>query len=394
VADVLSDTSKDSYSQQFAPRPRLARRYRSVVVLGCVGGCLLAAHRPASACSVPVFRYALDRWPADDFELAVLHRGSFAPDEKALVDRLRQSATGPAARANLTVRTVDVAPPPSDRSAADEVQPAETPRLVLRYPEKSRINTPAWSGPLIAASVDAVLDSPTRRQIVKRLVDGESAVWVLLESGHAEKDEAAAELLKTELARLQRTLELPDPNQGIGYDATSADTAESLRIAFSTIRLTRTDEAERVLTSMLLGTESDLHTYREPIVFPVFGRGRVLYALVGEGITRENISQAASYLVGACSCLVKAENPGLDLLILADWDAVPDGSFDPAPPAEVVSLPDLSAPIIGHTDTPRQDRLPSHGRPVGLLGNAALAAVGMALLSGVLFFWLRKRRVD
>jgi len=238
------------------------------------------------------------------------------------------------------------------------------------------------------------LDSPVRRRIASRLVDGESAVWVLLESGHAEKDEAAAELLKTELARLQRTLELPDPNQGIAYEAVAPEVIESLRIAFSTVRLARADEAERVLAAMLLGTEPDLHTYREPIVFPVFGRGRVLYALVGEGINPKNISQAAGYLIGACSCLAKAENPGLDLLILADWDAAPDLSFEPAPPPDVMGLPDLSASVAGPGDQPGQDQLPPRAPPVGLLGNAALTAVGVALLSGVLFFWLRKRRVN
>ncbi len=381
---------------QFAPTRRVGCHWRGALVLGCIGGCLLAAHRPAFACSVPVFRYALDRWPADDFELAVVHRGPLTLDQSELIDRLRQSAAGPGARANLTVRTIDVALSPSDQSAANQLQPTrlgDLPRVVLRYPERTRISTQVWSGPLNAASVDALLDSPLRCQIVSRLVDGESAVWVLLESGHAEKDEAATELLKAELARLQQTLKLPDPNQGIAYETVAPEVVESLRIAFSTVRLDRTDEAERVFVSMLLETEPDLRTYHdEPIVFPVFGRGRVLYALVGEGINRENISQAAGYLIGACSCLVKAENPGLDLLILADWDAVPDVSFDPAPPPDLVGLPDLSVPVAGPGDAPEQERVPAHARPVGLLGNAALAAVAMALLSGGLFFWLRKRR--
>jgi hypothetical protein len=379
-----------------ASRP-VGRRWRGVVLAGCFAGCLLAAYRPAWACSVPVFRYALDRWPADDFGLVVVHRGPLTPEQGALIDRLRTSAAGPAARINLTVRAVDVALSPTERSAAGDgwsTESGDLPRLVLRFPERTRIGTHIWSGPLDTASVGALLDSPTRRQIVSRLVDGESAVWVLLESGHVEKDEAAAELLKAELARLQQTLELPDPNQGIAYEPVAPEVVASLKITFSTLRLARTDQAERVLVSMLLGTEPDLHTYREPMVFPIFGRGRVLYALVGEGINRENISQAADYLVGACSCLVKAENPGLDLLILADWDVVPDVSFEPAPPPEVVGLPDLSVSVARPADAPRSDHVPSHGRPVGLLGNAALAAVGVALLSGVLFFWLRKRRVN
>ena len=397
MADVLPGTSKNLRSGHMVPSCRIGLRWRAAVLLGCIAGCLLAVHRPAQACSVPVFRYALDRWPADDFELAVVHRGPLTPEQSTLIDRLRKSAAGPGARANLSVRTIDVALLPSERSAADDggsIESGDLPRLVLRFPEKTRIGTHVWSGSLNATSVGALLDSPVRRRIASRLVDGESAVWVLLESGHAEKDEAAAELLKTELARLQRTLELPDPNQGIAYEAVAPEVIESLRIAFSTVRLARSDEAERVLAGMLLGTEPDLHTYREPIVFPVFGRGRVLYALVGEGINPKNISQAAGYLIGACSCLAKAENPGLDLLILADWDAAPDLSFEPAPPPDVMGLPDLSASVAGPGDQPGQDQLPPRAPPVGLLGNAALTAVGVALLSGVLFFWLRKRRVN
>jgi hypothetical protein len=56
------------------------------------------------------------------------------------------------------------------------------------------------------------------------------------------------------------------------------------------------------------------------MVFPVFGRGRALLPLVGAGITEANITAAAGFLTGACSCEVKALNPGFDLLLPADWD--------------------------------------------------------------------------
>jgi hypothetical protein len=47
----------------------------------------------------------------------------------------------------------------------------------------------------------------------------------------------------------------------------------------------------------------------------------VLYALVGAGITADNIREAGAFLVGACSCEVKRQNPGTDLLMAVDWDA-------------------------------------------------------------------------
>jgi hypothetical protein len=74
---------------------------------------------------------------------------------------------------------------------------------------------------------------------------------------------------------------------------------------------------------MLLNSESDLHEYKdEPMVFPVFGRGRMLGCLFGEYITEKNIQDVVSFLAASCSCDVKALNPGTDLLLAALWDRV------------------------------------------------------------------------
>ena len=60
--------------------------------------------------------------------------------------------------------------------------------------------------------------------------------------------------------------------------------------------------------------------FDEPIAFPIFGRGRVLYGLIGEGIASDVIDEASLFLTGACSCEVKEQNPGVDLLMSVDWD--------------------------------------------------------------------------
>ena len=75
-----------------------------------------------------------------------------------------------------------------------------------------------------------------------------------------------------------------------------------------------------MLLEQLLYSEPDLEKYSDvPMVFPVFGRGRELFALVGDGINEDNIAQAAYFLTGSCSCEVKSLNPGMDLLIAIDW---------------------------------------------------------------------------
>ncbi|MCX7428589.1 MAG: hypothetical protein NTW96_23555 [Planctomycetia bacterium] len=38
----------------------------------------------------------------------------------------------------------------------------------------------------------------------------------------------------------------------------------------------------------------------------------------------DNLSRCLTYLTGPCSCMVKAENPGVDLLVRWDWQATAD----------------------------------------------------------------------
>jgi hypothetical protein len=277
---------------------------------------------PAEACSVPVFRYALDRWPADPYVVTVFHRGPLSASQEALLTRLRNPAP-----ANLVVRTVDV-------EKANK-KPAKTPGrdlpyLVAEYPEARGVNEPAWSAPFDEASVQALIDSPVRQEIAGRTLKGQSAVWVLLECGHADKDEHAAKLLTEELARMPKALKLPLPDDAVAEEILSDTSRPASRIEFSLVRLPRDRPAEQVLVSMLLRTEEDLKTFDEPLAFAVFGRGRAAEALVGKGITAENIEKTCAFLIGACSCEVKNGNPGCDLLMAVDWDKAIGTSRAPA----------------------------------------------------------------
>src|SRR5262245_42396535 len=69
----------------------------------------LGSSDPVSACKVPVFRYALERWDPGEYEVIVFHRGPMATEDRKGVDFLRSQGEGAKLPGNLVVRTVDLA---------------------------------------------------------------------------------------------------------------------------------------------------------------------------------------------------------------------------------------------------------------------------------------------
>ena len=96
---------------------------------------------------------------------------------------------------------------------------------------------------------------------------------------------------------------------------------EDLKLSFSVVTLRAGDAAEKAFRETLLNSEDERKELQhEPMAFPVFGRGRALNALVGKGINADMIDEATAFLSGPCSCQVKRQNPGFDLLTSVDWD--------------------------------------------------------------------------
>ncbi len=294
-----------------------------------------------AACSVPVFRYALEKWPSDPYELVIFHKGGLPADLQSIVERLRDDKH-PAGRqfTNLHIRTVDLTnDPPEDLAPLwKEQQEAALPWLVVRYPLTHRIPS-AWAGPFTPEAVTQLLDSPARQEMAKRVLKGQTGVWLFLESGDKAADEAAFKTLQAGLAKSQSKLTLPEIKaEDIREGLVSIDPTE-LRIEFSSIRLSSDNPAEKMLIEMLLGSEEDLRDLHKPMTFPVFGRGRVLYALVGDGISEEMVGEACKTLVGECTCQIKEQNPGIDLLMAIDWQNLVQPKFNekPLPPLVGVS---------------------------------------------------------
>jgi hypothetical protein len=359
----------------------------------------------AAACNVPVFRFALERWRADSYRAVVFHQGPLTEAEREMIRPLEEQQDQ--LLSNLSVRIVDVSAldnSQAEEAAADReflahVKNPQFPCLVVQYPAHLKIPKPVWLGGLERDSIARLSDSPVRKELVRRLAEGQTAVWLLLESGDAAKDAEVNALLDGELKALESTLELPEltasPDDALA-------TSLPLEVKFSVLRVPRTD-AEQALVAMLVGSEPDLAERSDAMVFPVFGRGRALLPLIGAGITAKNIYDAASFLAGPCSCEVKEQNPGFDLLLNADWDtllssnglavasATVPAANEPAE-AELVPIPKGSSDLLAAAavaDTPVKEvvapEVAPAEKPTGVKTKASLALIlGGVGLAGIL----------
>ncbi|HXP61802.1 MAG TPA: hypothetical protein VN829_15010 [Dongiaceae bacterium] len=328
-----------------------------IVLSAVVGGWLAPAALPA--CNVPVFRYALERWTPDPYVAVVFYREPLQAEQQNLVEALEKA--GKEGGANLLVLKANVS---GDMSAPlralwrAQPQPV-LPWLVVRYPAQTGIEPEAWSGPLDAEVARTLVDSPARREIARRLFQGDSAVWLLLESGNQEQDDALARTVETESRKLEGTLKLPQPSPG--DPPIIADLP--LRISFSTLRVARSDPAERFLVAQLVNWNRHGDTATKPMLFPVFGRGRTLPPAIGTAIRSDVLGVISRMVTGPCSCQVKQMNAGFDLLMAMKWDALIAGRPMKAPEEPALTgISQFASVATARSEArPEQERPPDHG---------------------------------
>ena len=293
--------------------------------------CWLLVAGAILACQVPVFRFALERWPADHFELLVTSRGPLKGELQEKLVELQKTLTADSNAINLRLQHVDLDTlTETQRISLPALDHAgEEPTLVLMPPESWKTGEPVWVGEATVGNVDRMLDSPLRQRCGEHLVKGVSAVWVLVECGDPEKDRKAREVLEAGVRQASAVLELPEGiirREDLNKDYTNIDPDNILRsgvplsISFVTEVISRDDPAEVLFLPMLL--EPEALALDEPLIAPVFGRGRTFGGMAASQATVERIVGASEYLCGACSCQVKEGNPGYDLLFRRNWDAI------------------------------------------------------------------------
>ena len=298
----------------------------------------------------------------DPYEVHIFHRGDLTDAHREALGRLGKASLDERPDGVLLLKTTDLSKGEPEGQIAKvweaHAEAARTPWLVVRYPRVFGIPIDTWSGPLSAEAVGRLLDSPTRRQVARRLLEGETTVFVFLESGDAEQDAAARERLETNLKRMEELIQPPAPPGGVWGDPIyDTEGAPELKIAFSIVSLSRDDPAEAAFREMLLGCEPGLKEETGPMAFPVFGRGRVLCALVGEGISKLNIEEICGFVASPCSCIVKYQNPGVDMLMDVRWDAALMG--------ERSAIPEVKPPPLTGLANFAQAAEAGEGQPTG-----------------------------
>lgn len=373
-------------------------RQRTVLCAACV----LLWSIPAWSCDAPVFRYALERWFPDLYRVYVFHDGNLTEGERAIIDDLHDRSNVVDRDANLRLEVVDVTMRMDAAQSGpwDLLEGSELPRIALLQPDGAGYGGIVWEAPLTSDSVAALVSSPAREQIADSIItDGHGAVWVLIESGNNETDSSAAALLTDTLAMMAEEV-----NAKLKTEFTQITNPETRSTDFSLVRVSRDDPAEELLVAMLMRCEPGLDRLADqPMAFPIYGRGRALYALVGSGINEGTIQTATAFVSGVCACEIKDENPGVDMLIVADWDSYPgdpwvdDGvvltssaglsGLAAGPAARRGGSPSVASVYGGETT-------PALSRPNRVLRTTMLAvgAVVLTALALSVFLVMRRRR--
>lgn len=269
-------------------------RHQSIVLAA-----LMALLQGMDACTVPVFRYALDHWVPDSFTLEVSPASANA-EHVAHFARNLGTASG---------LNVEVSRLPDDTLGAARL---------LRPPMGGNPPTVIWSGVPDAQTLGTLMDSPVRQELVKRLLAGDSTVFVVVESADKRANEAALAVLEKRIRYLEQVIRLPliDPND----PSSKLGPGPALALKYSVLRINASLASEAPLLAMLAGPRSELEKSTEPWIAVVFGRGRVLGAWRAADFQDDEIEEVCLFLAGACSCQVKRQNPGWDLLLRCDWE--------------------------------------------------------------------------
>ncbi|MCB1274948.1 hypothetical protein [Prosthecobacter sp.] len=262
-------------------------RLATLLTLICTSG--------ACACTIPVFRYALDRWEADKFHLLIPKDVAQDTSVQDLLRPLRANG-----KANLDITT----------SSDAALKAAE-----LRSSRNS--DQLVWSGALDKTSLGSLLESPVRQKIVEHILAGDSVVWVVADNG-SPLDTAAADHVEKRLKFLEQVAALPvqdpnDPDSQLGP-------GPPLKLKFTVMRIRRDDPAEKPLLRMLTGPGGEIDPDKTSFAAAVFGRGRVLGAWPLEILDDASLEDVSMFLVGRCGCRMKNENPGWDILLNVDWE--------------------------------------------------------------------------
>ncbi len=316
------------------------------------------AYQNVKACSVPVFRYALERWEASYYNAVIFTDKELSKDDKQYIKKISDEIP-----INLSIDISNIKTEKDEnlkKQYIEHIKNVKLPAMLLSYPASYRdaINPPFWIGEYSKESLVKIVGSPAREKIVKNILKGDSAVWVIIESGDKEKDSKYKKILDTNLRKLEKELELPEGVVAIDSEEAPMDPADRLqsgiplKLAFSTVSISRKELKEDFFLKMLLDFEPSLKgKLNGTVAIPVIGQGRAVFPLADDEINEENIYGLSEYITGSCSCEIKAQNPGMDLIFAISWYDVVDQTIgDEDIPVELGGLSEFPTLLNQTTD--------------------------------------------
>ena len=300
------------------------------------------------ACNIPVFRYALERWKPDFCSLTVFHDGTMSEADMAVVNELQRTSMAGNGSANFRIVLADVSRPlETDLNdlwlTVKTIAPKDRPSVVARSLVGGGKQITHWQGTLQQVKATGLLQSPVRQELPKRLQSGHAVVWLIVKSSDDNRNRSAMELLNTQLKKLASSIELPE---GIGLPGSELFSEVPLLLRFSILEIDPNDPREQFLTKLLTGFHPESLASGEPLIVPVFGRGRALEVIPADNLNADLVEDLTVFLCGACSCQVKELNPGFDLLLSSDWNAALFGDGAAVPPEREEGTQRTDKPVL------------------------------------------------
>ena len=293
------------------------------LLLVAMGAAVLVGHSPVGACDTPVYRYAMYRWLPSPYEIFFFHDAPPSEEVKKVHRSINDVIDEQAVQTNMALNPVNLSEegildrlPPQVKQAWFDRQDKAIPAHLVFTPR----GTVMFSGLVDTAAFHALIDSPARKEIAELLAGDHTGVLLFL-PGSDEKANQKAEKAVGEFQNGLRdgSIKLrPNADPALLGDDPTAEKEPEYNVGV--VKVSRGDPKERLLVESLLEIEPDLREFDKPMVFVVYGRGRALEPYIGDGITVDNLAAVVEFICGACSCTVKDQNPGMDLLTRHDWE--------------------------------------------------------------------------
>lgn len=189
-----------------ASSPHSKRLVPSIKLLATFALAVCVLSTVAIACNIPVFRYAssVGNLMLARFSYSAMPRS--IPNKTRAFSQLVAQSQERRSNLSLTISQVGTDKRPQSVELWETIRklPAvKLPYVVVHTSVNDKQAVNSWHGELAKFKAEHLLESP-RRELSKRLLKGDSVVWVVLKSPKQDRNEQLVKLLSAELKKLAK----------------------------------------------------------------------------------------------------------------------------------------------------------------------------------------------